>query len=381
MPSFDRGHLEKLSRLNPEPYWVTSVFISTDKSIQSKKQIILGFKNMLAEAKNKLVALNLPKELVSSLENDLAKVGQEVPKQLNSLRHPGLAIFACSARDIFESLNLPHPPRNRLIFDPNPYLRPLVAILDRYRRICVLVLSRREAKWYEVFMDEALPVATLSSDVPGKVREGGWEGYESKRIERHIEAHVHDHLKKISQKTFELFKQNKFDWLFVSGEEKLLGEFEPLLHTYLKERLKGRLRLKISDSVDKVRQEALDLEARVKKEEETQTVSRFVAELEAGGLAVSGLKETLRQINNNNIQLLLVSHNFSRAGRFCSGCQLLFLEEKICSGCKQPTKEVNDIVDEALGVAMNKSIGVRQITPPSRLDHYGKIGALLRYKI
>lgn len=380
MPSFDRGDVENLSKLKTDPYWVTSVFISTDKSLLSKKQIILAFKNMLTEAKNKLPALSLSKELVSSLENDLEIIDQEVLKQLNSLRHPGLAIFACSARQIFESFNLPHPPRNRLIFDPNPYLRPLIAILDRYRRTCVLVLNRREAKWYEVFMDEALPLGSLSSDVPGKVREGGWEGYESKRIERHIEAHVHDHLKKVSQKTFELFKQNKFDWLFLSGEEKLLVAFEPLLHTYLKERLRGRLRVKISDSGDKVRQEALDLEAKVKREEETQTVNRFVSELEAGGLAVSGLKDTLRQINNNNVQLLLVSHNFSRNGRFCPSCQLLFLDEKTCSACKQPTKEVNDIVDEALGVAMNKSIGVRHITPPSRLDHYGKIGALLRYK-
>lgn len=380
MPYFDREDIEKLSRLKSEPYWVTSVFLSTDKSLQMKKEIALNFKNLLAEGRNRFNSLNLKREISSSLEADLEKISQHVPPQLNSLHHPGLALFSCAARGIFVTYNLPHPPRNRLVFDPNPYVRPLIAILERYRHILTLVLSRREAKWYEVFMGEASLIDSLSSNVPGKVREGGWEGYESKRIERHIEAHVHDHLKKVSQRTFELFKKNKFDWLFVACEDKLLTDFEPLLHSYLKEKLKGRIKAKITDSVEKIKQETIDLETKLKKEAEDQTVQRLVAELEAGGAAVAGLKETLRQLNNNNVQLLIVTHNFSRSGRYCPACQLLFLEEKSCSSCHQPTKEASDIVDEALGLAMIKNCPVRQITPPSKLDRYGKIGAFVRYK-
>ncbi len=44
MPYFDREDIEKLSRLKSEPYWVTSVFLSTDKSLQMKKEIALNFK-------------------------------------------------------------------------------------------------------------------------------------------------------------------------------------------------------------------------------------------------------------------------------------------------------------------------------------------------
>ncbi len=380
MAYFDREDIEKLSLLKTEPYWVTSVFLSTDKSLQSKKEIALNFKNLIAEGRNRLSSLEINKEIFSSLESDLENISQHVSLQLNSQHHPGLALFSCSAKGIFTTYNLPHPPRNRLVFDPNPYVRPLIAILERYHRILTLVLSRREAKWYKVFMGEASVVESLSSDVPGKVREGGWEGYESKRIERHIEAHVHDHLKKVSQRTFELFKKNKFDWLFLACEDKLLTDFEPLLHTYLKERLKGRIKAKIADTIEKIKKETIDLEIKLKKEEEDQTVQRFIAELEAGGNVVAGLKETLRQLNNNNVQLLLVTHNFSRNGRFCPACQLLFLEEKECPSCQKPTKEASDIVDEALGLAMLRNCPVRQITPPSKLDRYGKIGAFLHYK-
>ncbi|MCX7973453.1 MAG: hypothetical protein N3B16_03025 [Candidatus Aminicenantes bacterium] len=380
MPYFDREDIEKLSRLKTEPYWVTSLFLATDKSQQTKKQIALNLKNLLTEGKNRLASLKVNREVLTSLEADLEKIGQQINFQLNSFNHPGLALFSSTGKEIFLIYNLPHPPRNRLVFDPNPYLRPMIAILERYHRLCSLVLSRRQARWYQVFMNEALLVEELTSEVPGKVKEGGWEGYESKRIERHIEAHVHDHLKKVSQMTFDLFKKKKFDWLFIGCEEKLFSEFEPLLHTYLKERFKGRIRAKISDSLEKIREETLALEMKLKKQEEEQIVLRFISELEGGGAAVAGLKDTLRQLNNNNLQLLLVSHNFSRSGRICPECRLLFLDENRCSNCQQPTKEVSDIVDETLAVAMVKGCPIKQITPPSKLDRYGKIGAFLRYK-
>jgi hypothetical protein len=41
---------------------------------------------------------------------------------------------------------------------------------------------------------------------------------------------------------------------------------------------------------------------------------------------------------------------------------------------------VPDIIDQAIESAFEKNAEVRHITPPSKLDHYGKIGAFLRYK-
>jgi len=40
-----------------------------------------------------------------------------------------------------------------------------------------------------------------------------------------------------------------------------------------------------------------------------------------------------------------------------------------------------DIVDEAIQTAANRACQVRQVTPPTKLDRYGKIGAFLKYKI
>jgi hypothetical protein len=39
-----------------------------------------------------------------------------------------------------------------------------------------------------------------------------------------------------------------------------------------------------------------------------------------------------------------------------------------------------DVMDEAIEAAMKRDGEVKHITPPSKLEHYGSVGALLRYK-
>lgn len=127
-------------------------------------------------------------------------------------------------------------------------------------------------------------------------------------------------------------------------------------------------------------QECLDLEDRLKREEEAGLVKAFVAELERGGRAVAGLADTLRKLNSHEIRHLLVTHNFSKPGLVCPGCHGLFLNEETCPTCKVKTEPVADVVDEAIEIALNKNIPLTQVNPPSRLEHYGNIGGFLKFK-
>ncbi len=103
--------------------------------------------------------------------------------------------------------------------------------------------------------------------------------------------------------------------------------------------------------------------------------------MERGNLAISGVKETLRALNQGAVQSLVVTHNFSREGRICPEERYLYIEELRCPSCQRKTEPVVDVIDEAIEAAMTKNCQVIHVTPPSKLDHYGKIGAFLRYKI
>lgn len=375
-----REQIASLAKFKSDRFLTTSFFLDTDKSHLTKKQITLSIKNLLNAYKSNVEKANLGKRRKESLMQDLEKIDRFCKEDLNSHTYAGLAVFSCSKEDFWEVFELPNPPRNRILRDQDPYVRPLSAILNEHRRICLLIFDRKEAKLYDLFMGEISLLDKISSDVPSKVREGGWEGYESKRIERHIATHLHDYLKKTAQLTFTLFKTNQFDWLFLGCDEEYCKEFEPILHPYLKERLKARLKSKPGDSVSKIKKEASALEKKMTDQEEKQILSQFISILEKGGLATSGLKDTLRSLNQGGVQMLLITRHLSKPGKACPKCGFLYVDEIKCPTCQRKTESVLDIIDEAVESAMDKKAQIKHIDPPTKLARYGNIGAFLRYK-
>ncbi|MFP4082181.1 MAG: hypothetical protein ACLFVG_05395 [Candidatus Aminicenantes bacterium] len=380
MKLLSQKQIESLSKFRSDHYLTTSFYLDTDKSRLRKKEILLTAKNILRRGKTRLDSMDLSKEKKESLLQDMEKIKKFCSQIIPSQNFAGLAIFSCSHQDFWQDYDLPAPPRNRIVFDKDPYVRFLSSILNEFRHICVLTLDRREAKWYDVIMGEISLMESMVGDVPGRVKEGGWEGYESKRIERRIDTLLREYFKKTAQKTFSLFKKNHFDWLFVGCIDEYFAEFEPLLHPYLKQRFKGQLKANPGDSPDSILKETTALEKKVKKKEEDDLVNRFVSELEKGGRASSGLKNSLQRLNRGEVQTLLVSRNFSHPGRICPHCQFLYVDELRCPSCQKKTDPVVDIVDEAVEKALDKNSQVRHINPSSKLNRYGKIGSYLRYK-
>ncbi|MFC2166309.1 hypothetical protein ACFLT2_15095, partial [Acidobacteriota bacterium] len=244
----------------------------------------------------------------------------------------------------------------------------------------VLTLDRKEAKWYDIFMGEITLLESREGDVPSKVKEGGWEGYESKRIERHIASRLHNHFNSAAKLTFDLYNARKFDWLFLGCSGEHYKDLAPLLHPYLKKRLKDRIKVKPSDSPSKILQLILPLKQKLKKQERNEILQNFIAELNKGGLAVSGLKNTLRRLNRGEVQILLITRQFAKPGRYCEHCDSLFVDEVQCPSCQRKTTKLVDVIDEAVEAAIEKGSRVVHLLPPSGLKKFGDIGALLRYK-
>jgi peptide subunit release factor 1 (eRF1) len=376
----NRSQIEALAKFKGQGDLVTSFYLDTDKARLNRKELHLALKNLLSEAKTRACELSAAKDRIESLLGDLDLIADHGGQALASSNAAGLAYFSHSQKKFWHALELPHGPRNRVIFDTNFYIRPLVAILDKYSPICALLISRREARWYEVTMNEIRALDELESDVPSRVREGGFEGTAAKRIERHIDAHLQDHFKRTAQRTFDLSKKHPFDWLFIGCEDNHCADLEAHLHSYLRDRIKARLKAHVGDAPAKVLQEVLEVEARLKKAEEEETVQKLVAELERGGLAASGLRDTIHRLNQFEVQSLVVTHNFSKPGRICPAHRILYLTELKCPICDKKTEVVQDVVDEAIETVLKRGGAVKHVTPPSKLDRYGEIGAFLKYK-
>ncbi len=375
-----REQIESLAKVKSENFLTTSFFFNSVKSGLNKKEISLKFKNLLNDAQSQIESMNLSKTKKDSLYQDLKQIQRLVGKSLYANHSFGLAAFSCKGEGFWQIFDLPSPPRNRIIFDQNPYVRPLSALLNLHKKYCTLTFDRKEAKWYQVFIGEITLLAELKGEVPSKVKEGGWEGYDSKRIERHIATHLHEFLKKIARKTFSLHKEDSFDGLLIGCPDEYISVFEPLLHPYIKKIFKGYIKINPSHSTVKVNKESMLFIKELVKQDEEKVLNRFVSELEKGGKAVTGVKHTLKSLNRGEAKTLLVTRHFSKAGRICPKCQFLFIDEVRCPTCRIKTDPLLDVIDEAIEKAMDKNCQVEHINPPLSLGRYGKIGALLRYK-
>ncbi|MFW6139801.1 MAG: hypothetical protein ACOC5S_00420 [Acidobacteriota bacterium] len=372
--------IEELAEFRSKNYFTTSFFLDISRDRMTKKEIELSLKNLMSRSHSRLKKRNIESKKKDSLFKDLKKIQDYCSQKLPFYDYYGLSIFSCSAENFWKVFNLVKSPRNLVVFDRNPYVRPLSAIFEQYHRICVLVMDRKEAKWYDIYMGEISLIDQMRTDLSKHKGERGREGFGSQSLEKHLESLFQSHIKKASNKTFEVFKKDGFDWLFVGASEGYLKELESHFHPYLRERMKGILKAKPNDNPDKILKELLHIKEELKRKEEHQIVKDFESELKRGGLAVSGIRNTLRSLNKGGVKTLLVTRKFSKPGRLCPKCRFIYLDETECVGCKVKTIPVIDVIDEAVEAGMNQSCQVRHINPPSKLDRYEGIGAFLRFK-
>jgi hypothetical protein len=307
-----RSQIEALAKHKSQGSLVTSLYLDTDKGRLSRKEIQLALKN-LSRRPGRACGL--------SAQDRSALIEISTSSRNTAARRWGLG--RCNRSRTARRFWQAWAARPRDGTFASFYVRPLAAILDKYSPICALLINRRESVWYDVSMGEIKFLDKIQSDVPSRVREGGFEGTAAKRIERHIDAHLQEHYKKTAQKTFELSKKDPFDWLFIGAEENHIGDIEAHLHRYLRDKIKARLHARVTDSTAKVLREVLEVEAGLKKAEEEETVQKLITELERGGLATSGLRDTIHRLNQFEVQTLIVTHNFSKPGRICPTHKLL----------------------------------------------------------
>lgn len=380
MKLLNQGQIESLSSFRSRKYPTLSLFLDTSRNRLSKKEIQISLKNLHQQGKSRLNQMELSKSEKEYLLKELDHIRSFCSRRLPGFKYVGMAVFSCSRENFWQDFDLVKSPRNMLLFDQSPYVRPLSAVLDEYHRICVVTSDKKAAAWYEVYMGEITQLDKLTGEDSPKPRESGREEYSSKRIERHKHSIQHSHFKKAAKVTFDLWKQHKFEWLFLGIPDKYIPEFESLLHPYIKKRIKARLKISPNDSMTKILSETLDVKQELKQEEKNEIVKRFIEESQKNGLAVSGLEPTLEKLNRGEIQTMLVTRFYSHPGTQCPDCGFLYLDRESCPACSRPTEKVMDIVDQAVEYALNSSCRVKHISPPSDLDSYGKIGGFLRYK-
>ncbi len=373
--------VEELLQFKADPFLMTSLYLNVNQKRFSKKDYEIQLKDLIKERRQELKNMDLDAETKESLEKDFQKILDYVTLEFDGKGSRCLVVFSSTRKNFWQVYRLPKPVKSRLVVSNEPYVRPLTALLDEYKRYCTVVVSRDKARIFEVYLGEITEHTDIFSEIPGKVRIAGWYGLEERRIERHIEDQVHRHLKQVADATLDFFKEKKFDWLIIGGKKETLSAFERHLHTYLLDRIVGRIDLEPDTSLHEALAKTQEIARDVERQEEQKLVQRMMDEANSNGLGVFGLEDTLKAIWQGQVNILILKEDLTVPGYICPKCGYMSVEESECPVDQIKMNPTPDVLEEAVESAILQNCQIEHVSESQELDHVGGIGAILRFKL
>jgi peptide chain release factor subunit 1 len=311
---------------------------------------------------------------------DFEQIERYVRDRLDRSQAKGLAIFSCSARDLFEVIPLPVSVSSRVVINSSPAIGQLEALVQELERFGVLLVDKQRARMFVFQFGELIDHSELFDAKPREydsIGEKDLVGYD--KAEDHVEELVLQHLRHAAEVAFDVFRNDGFERLTIGAPEGILPIVEALLHPYLRERRCGTIDVPVNASVADIRGAAMRLEAAVEREKEAALIARLRDAVGGGTRGVVGLEETLRALVERRVEILFVSQGYRETGWHCERCDYVCHKGPTCPVDGTQMQRVEDIVEEAVDVALSQSCKVEVCRDNADLDVLGRIGALLRY--
>lgn len=289
----------------------------------------------------------------------------------------GLAVFLAGESGLFEVIRLPRPVQSEVVISDSPFIEPLVDLVSG--TWCILLCNRRTGRIFRGSSDRVDEVSRLTSeDVLSQTDARDWS---HAHYERSQDEEAHRHLKRVADLLHRRFRRAPFDYLLVGSPEELSSDIERTLHPDIAKRLAGRVSVDVdSTTADDVFAAARPVIEAHERAAERAALDRLQQGVGAGGLGVSGLDDVLGVLNERRVETLLIEERFQMPGTKCPQCGSLFLDNLTsCPADESPTDPFDDIVEEAVELAVAQSADVVIARHHDDLEEMGGIGAVLRF--
>ena len=316
------------------------------------------------------------------LRADLQKI-LDMSEHLHGNHSRGKVIFACGEQGIWREIDVPaRLGRSDIVVNSRFHLKPLVAAYSSLPKTCIALVDRQKARIFALAEDELTQKLELELGVlPHLGRSDGFGGYDAGHRERHIENEVMHHFKQFAESLQLLLNREQFEALLIGCRDETWPELEPHLHTYVKQRLIGRFLVDPGlAGGDEVRSHAERILGEHLNSEQQALVREVSGEAQRNARGAVGLRHVLNALERQEVQTLLVSRDFQAEAVECTNCRHLDTRMvKTCAICGQETREVSDVSDALVDLAIRNGADIRFIDDPE-LERVGRVGALLRFR-
>lgn len=382
--AIDIDAIRELTNFKSAGAYVVSFYLNVNGAkFPRKQELEVDLKALIRRAeKDWFSGAGLSHDRKQFLENDLEKISQFVRYDFSRGQTRGLAIFTSQERGFWQVYSLPVPVPSKVVVDREPYTKVLTAILDQYQRFCTVIISRRRARIFSVYLGEIEEhTQVFEDDVPAKVNAGDWASLRQTKIANHIEDHVQRHVKNIAAKTLAFFRMHDFDRLIIGGHKEVITQFIEAIHPELRERIVGQFTAGPDLPLKTVLGQSLKCEEEVEKREETDLINKINDAEKPGGVGVMGLESTVEALMLGQVHMLVLAGDLSVKGGICEEHHFISTYQDVCPICFKPLIPRDDIIEEMVQQAIGRNCLIKYINYHPEFAKEGQAGALLRFAV
>jgi len=369
MPSIDQlnAQLDRLAALDASPFPVVSLYLNLQPDQHGRDNFEPFLRKELADRLKTYPAAGPERQ---SLNEDAEKIRRYMASFDEA--YNGLALFACSTGDLFETIPLAAPiGQHRLYISDQPHLYPLARILDEYPRYAALVADTHQARIFVFAVNTVQRTEQVESVKTRRHKMGGWA---QARYQRHIDNyHVH-HAKEVADKLAHIVRDEAIDSVVLAGDEVIVPLLKDQLPKDVSERIIDIVKLDVRAPEREVLEATLAALKEKDAEGDRERADALIGAYRANGLAVIGVEATARAFDLGQVDELLIT---AASEAIKTG------SPQIGDGThEKPDRSVEErVADELIVKARQTSAKVRFIEDPSLLAPVGGVGAFLRFKV
>jgi peptide chain release factor subunit 1 len=295
----------------------------------------------------------------------------------------GRAVFACSAQNFWKEYELPPSLGGTHIYlQPQFQLKPLAALLGAQPELCVAMVDRQRARFFDLRLDDLRENGGMVHFLPRTATSYGYHGYDAGHAERHVAEEALQHFKAVGERLRIDLERGSWERLIVGCHDVNWPEFEPHLHPYVKQRLIGRFS---ADVASVSNEEILDHANALLKQWIADRASTKVSEAldlaKGNGRGVAGLRRVLQALETGEVQSIFLTENYSARAVECPHCGHLDAHlVPACLACGHSTRELTDVCDAIIPIAFRRNIELFYLRDYEELDRAGNIAAMLRFR-
>ncbi|MGO8986792.1 MAG: hypothetical protein ACLPHI_22165 [Terriglobales bacterium] len=293
------------------------------------------------------------------------------------------AVFACSAQNFWKEFELPPLLGGTHIYLQSRFqLKPLAALLGAQPALSVAMVDRQRARLFDLRLDDLRERGAIVHMLSRSASSYGYNGYEAGHAERRVAEEALQHYKAVAERLRIDLEKRIWERLIVGCHESNWPEFESQLHPYVKQRLIGRFSADVASvSNEEIRDHSDAILKQWIQERAAIKVSEALDLAKSNGRGVTGLRRVLQALETGEAQTLFLDDNYSAKAVQCTNCGHLDAHLiPLCVACAHPTRELADVCDAIIPIAIRRDIELFYLKENADLDRAGNIAALLRFR-